>query len=515
MIQCVNFQKFEHWKLNIGNCDMTDRQKYRLLEILPGTLTWTTILGAVALSLIKPLWAIYFIIVFDLYWLFRVSYFVLWLTISWFYYRKESRIDWYARVQELPGWKNIWHLIFLPTHQDEIEVLESTFEALSKSKYPHDRMMVVLAGEERDEERFRRIERDIRSRYAGQFAHFFITLHPDNLPAEIKGKGSNLNWSGKKIKQEIDRLQIPYDKIIVSAFDIDTVVHPQYFARLAHAFLTSPKPLRTSYQPLAIYNNNVWETPSFSRIVANSTTFWLMTELARPERLLTFSSHSMSWQALVDVGFWQKDVVNEDARISMQCIVRYHGDYRIAPLYVPVSMDTCYGGGFWRTVKNQYRQMQRWAWSVEHIPYLATNFTRDPLMPHGIKLRYLWLLIEGTYTWATASVLIFILGWFPLFVASYRDASSLLVQNAPFVLENLMRSAMIGIIMSALVNASLAPPHPRRKLIKFAIMIGQWALLPMTLILFGSLPAIDSQTRLMMGKYLGFWTTEKVRKSKI
>jgi hypothetical protein len=101
----------------------------------------------------------------------------------------------------------------------------------------------------------------------------------------------------------------------------------------------------------------------------------------------------------------------------------------------------------------------------------------------------------------------------PLAVAAYQGSGSVLALNAPFVFAWLMRLAMVGILASALVNASLLPPAPGKyRILKILMVIGQWILLPITLIVFGSLPAIDAQTRLMLGKYLGFWSTEKVRK---
>jgi hypothetical protein len=40
----------------------------------------------------------------------------------------------------------------------------------------------------------------------------------------------------------------------------------------------------------------------------------------------------------------------------------------------------------------------------------------------------------------------------------------------------------------------------------------QWILTPINLIFFGSVPALDAQTRLLFKKYMGFWVTPKHRK---
>ncbi|MFH0988006.1 MAG: glycosyltransferase family 2 protein [Parcubacteria group bacterium] len=491
-------------------------KRYRFFEIIPGALLWTTLILSVVLSLIKPLWVIYFIIAFDLFWVFRVLHFIFFVNLSYFKYKKAISVDWFAKVQELPNWQRIYHVIYLPTAGEPVEVLRTTLAGLRNGTYPADRMIVVLGGEGRLESDFLPKAEQIKNEFSDKFFKLLITVHPDGLVGEVRGKGANANWMGHESLKLIDDLKIPYDDLIVSYFDCDTTVHPQYFSHLAYRYLTHPNPTRVSYQPAVNYNNNIWDAPAAMRVTAFGTIFWLLTELMRPERMYTFSSHSMSFRALVDVGFWDKTIVTDDSRIFLQCFFRYDGGYGVEPMYVPVSMDTVKDDNYWKSFRNLYKQQRRWAWGVEHFPYMMDNFRGNKKIAWLKKFKYAWNLTEGMYSWASAPLLIFILGRLPLFVAGHTVAlsTSVLVQNAPYVLEWLMNAAMAGIFVSAIISVLLLPAMPKnRSRWNYAVMVLQWILLPVTLILFGSLPAIDAQTRLMLGKkyHLGFFVTPKVR----
>jgi hypothetical protein len=496
--------------------EQKDYYKYRLLEILPGFLTWATFIIAITVSITNPLWGIYIIIAFDVYWILRIGYLSIFLLISWFKYRKTIKTNWWHFLQKThTNWKNYTHLIFLPTAGEPFEVVDKTFDNLAKSKYDHKKMIVVLGGEEGFKGQFNPIAQKIKEKYQAKFYKIIITVHPSDLPGELRGKGSNLYHMGHEAKKYIDEHKFDYKKIIVSTFDVDTITHPDYFSYLTHKFLSHKNPYRTSFQPMAFYHNNVWGSDPFTKIVANSTTFWLLTDLARPDRLFTFSSHSMSWQALVDVGFWQNNIVTEDSRIFLQCFIKYDGQYQTEPMHVPVSMNSPHVGPFWTSMVNQYKQMRRWAWGVEHFPYMVWRFSKNKKIALKKKMIYIWNQTEGVYSWATAPIIILVMGQLPLFMAEIHGTTTVLTQNAPLVLKALMTSGMFGLLIIAVMSIVILPPMPNKKRynnfkpLHYLLMFLQWIVFPITMIIFGSIPAVDAQTRLMLGKYMGFNVTKK------
>jgi cellulose synthase/poly-beta-1,6-N-acetylglucosamine synthase-like glycosyltransferase len=488
--------------------------RLRFWEMVPGFLTWGTFFLAIFSSLFLPWAAVIFIIIFDLYWALRVLYFLVYVSIAYGKYRHAMRVDWLKQLHLLPRWKEIQHIVLLPTYGESLDILHEALHAVANSAYPNDKMIVVVGGEEGDEQNFRTYQKVLEKDFSGTFQKLLFTVHPKGLPGEIPGKGSNLKWMAGQVRTYIDEKRYLYSDLIVHAFDVDTRAHEQYFARVAYLFLTEPKPLRTSYQPLTLFSNNIWTATAPVRISSFGTTFWLLGELVRPERMWTFSSHSMPWQMLVDVGYHEPDLVSEDSRIFMQGFLHYDGDYRVTPVYLPVHMDAVESETFMGSLKALYKQQRRWAWGVEHLPYMIAEFRKHPKIPKRLKARFLFNHLEGMYTWTTAPILIFVLGYLPFFVAG--DTTSALIANAPFSLERMMQVATVGVFASGLMSFFFLPPRPQTvKKWNWGIMILQWALLPVTFVLFGAFPAIDAQTRFLLGKYLGFNVTKKLKRDDV
>ena len=356
--------------------------------------------------------------------------------------------------------------------------------------------------------------RKIEEEFGALFSSFLTTVHPDGLPDEIPGKGSNEAYAGEIAFRKIKEDGTDPRRIIVSVFDIDTQIPSGYFGRVAHSYLTTPDPLRKIYQPIPFFTNNVYETPALGRVIAWSCTFWQMMQQSRPERLTTFSSQAAPLQLLIDVGFWHRDVVSEDSRIFWQAYLHYDSEFGVVPLNYPVYMDANVVPSFWKTLVNLYKQQRRWGWGVENVPYMLMGFVKNKRIAFRKKAYWTFSALEGFHSWATNSILIFALGWLPLMLGGSAFNETLLSYNLPRITRTVITLSMVTIVSSAIIAIILLPPRPQgfRKR-QYAWFILQWALLPISLIIFGAFPGLEAQTRLALGGRfrLGFWVTPKTR----
>ncbi len=500
--------------------DARSRFLWRFFEMLAGLLSFGTLILLIVFSFFLPSAVAVFVIVFDVLWLMRALSLSLHLIVSYRKVRKFLKIDWLEKLEnikefkpelELTSWRDVWHLVILPMYKEPQEVIEETLGALAKSNYPHERLLVVVATEARGGEDTEMTAKNVTDKFKNDFAEILVTVHPPNIPGEIAGKGSNEAWAAREAtKLLIQPRGIDPKRVMVSSFDIDTRVYPQYFSCLTYTFLNSDKPLRTSYQPIPLYNNNIWEAPMFSRLVATGNTIWQLIQQVRPEQMETFSSHSMNLDSLIKIGFWNTKVVSEDSLIFYQAFLAFDGDYKVKPLFYPVSLDANIGENLISTIKNVYRQQRRWAYGAEKIPYLFYGFLKIKKISLRKKLFHIWVILDGFWSWACSALVIFAFGWLPTTVGGEEFKSTVLAANLPYITSFLLSIAMVGIGVNALVSFLLLPPRPKN--ISYFALLGfvlQWTFLPIIIIIFGSLPALDAQLRLLLGRYMGFWVTPK------
>jgi len=504
----------DYWYLHVARAtDLTGSKRilYRAFEILPGFLSITTLALFVLLSFSQPVFAAYLTIVFAAYWLFKTAYLSMHLRHNFKRLRHNMSIDWMALLHDKPH-DHLVHVVMVPFYDEGYEILSESVRSYLTGTWDPKKIILVLASEERSPNG-KEVGERIRREFGEKFLECIVTVHPAGLPGDIPGKGSNLSFAAEQLRTHVlDVRGIRYEDAIVSAFDSDTVVYPQYFACLTWHVVTCENLARSSFQPVPLFNNNIWQAPMLSRVMAYSSSFWQMIQQERPEKLATFSSHAVPFKTLYDADYWQRNVVSEDSRIFWNLFARFDGDYRVIPIAYPVSMDANAAGSLWQTIKNIYKQHRRWTYGAENIAYILFACVNNPRIPFRKKLRASVVQIEGFWSLVTHPLVLFAVGWLPLFIGGAAFHSTVFSYNLPLIARGFLTTSMLGLIVSAAITLHLIPEKPEYvPRFRRTTMVIQWLLVPLTMVVFSSIPGLESQIRLMFGRYLGFWVTPKSR----
>lgn len=532
-----------------------EKRLERFLEVFPGALSWAIIIGICALSVVKPLATAVFMIAFLLYWLLRIIYMNIFLVLSYIRLEIEKHTDWMARVSAVdelksrqpefcdlgkisglrnkmsarmhcrqlmnikasdklpPLSKDIYHLVILPVIRESAGVVEPGIEAIKKGTYPPKRFLVIIAVEEAAPDEVKQDMNKLQGKYKNDFLDILVTVHSAGLPGEAGVKGANATFAARQAEGYFSARQIAPENVLVSCFDADTVASPDYFSCLAYYYMVNPDRLRSSYQPIPVYHNNIWDVPGFARVIDIGTSFFQLVEATNSRKLITFSSHSMSFKALKDIGYWPVDMISDDSAIFWKAFIHYEGGYHVVPIYTTVSMDIAAGPDIKKTFAAIYRQKRRWAWGIENFPIVVRAFLRSGQITLRQKLSFGYKLLDSFTSWATWSFLLLFGSWLPAFFASREFASSTVYYTAPRIRGTIFGLVSIGLIVCMIISLLLLPG----KKIKYNILVRirhvfEWLLIPVILIFLSAIPALDAQTRLMLGKYMEFRATDKYRK---
>jgi hypothetical protein len=540
----------------------------RLLEIVPGLLTWTLILSPLILSSRVPEVVAWAVLTFDFYWFYKALMLTGSVVVSFSRIRSVEAVDWRTRafalgdlnarrdalerlipevrtrVSELeragqrlaakggkrelaslraerrsierllarrsgsiPDPTRLWHVALVPTYTEPYDKLHETVRALAEADYPASRKMVAIITRETDTQGRENITR-LREEFGDRFLHFFHILDPLE-PGIVVGKSSAMAYGGRWLYRELLRLGFDPSEVVVTDLDSDYRVHPQYFGYLTWTFLTDPDRFRRLYQPVPMFHNNLWETPLPVRLVAVGATHVQMWRSLTPERLISFSSYSVSLQTVHEVDYWATDAIPEDSRFYWKSFFRYSGEFQAIPLFIPIYGDAVRAKSYPRSLVQQYTQIRRWAWGVTDIPYYIRNAFEHSEIPRWKRIRRLIDLWLDHINWAIAPFVIIFGSNIPLLL-NPAFAQTTLGQNLPVYAAWLLTGALCCLLLLIYVEDRIAPPKPASwGPVQHAISWLQWLALPLVGLVFSNLPALDAQTRLMTGRYLEYRVTEK------
>jgi cellulose synthase/poly-beta-1,6-N-acetylglucosamine synthase-like glycosyltransferase len=511
-------------------------KRYRFFEILPGALSWSILIFPFVLSQISPHATVFFIIAYILLWFVKSVALNVRALQGYRRLGQHKKLPWNRLLEEIetgkvsqpdshiPSWhyetvrrlqetpplvgpSNQFHAIIIATYNEAREVLEPTIKSVLASEYDMKKVILVIAYEGRDGAQSEQASLELVKEYGEQFKHAMAIKHP-LVDKEVRGKGGNITHAARQLEKYLEAKNIEPKRVIVTTLDADNRPHAQYLSALSYLYAASPDPIRVSYQPIPMFTNNIWDAPAPMRVIATGNTFWNVVLSLRPHMIRNFSSHAQSMQALIDTDYWSVRTIVEDGHQFWRTYFRYDGQHEVYPIYLPIYQDAVLSSTLIKTLKAQFIQLRRWAWGASDIAYvLETGYFRNNKVPKlDLTMKFLRLL-EGHVSWATAPLILAFSAFIPLLFNPQDYAANQL----PLIASRIQTVALGGIFITLFLSLKLLPPKPARyKSHRTVFMVFQWVLLPVTTILYNSLSALYSQTRLMFGKYLGkFDVTEK------
>jgi len=481
----------------------------RLLEIMPGFISWNIILFLFWGGYFFPVVTAYTILMFDVFWVYKGGSLALAAILSYFKIQASEKLDWMKEVMEFGDWKKVRHVILIMVANEPLETYKKTLEALAQQTFPLKQIAVVMATEGRYPAGKSECE-SLGKTLGNKFGAYIVSEHPANIVGEIKGKSSNEAWAAKEAKRTlVDEKGWDIRYMTITSNDADAILHKQYFAYLTFKFLDDPDRYLKFWQPAIVFYNNIWRIPAPNRVINTFSNIWQVGVLMRKDRLINFSNYSASLKMIDDIGYWDTDVIPEDYRIFFKAFFKLDGKVEVEPIFLPSSADAAESTTTWKTFINDYEQKKRWAWGVSDIPLFIEWYLKQPNVSFLNKSIRIFRLLEDHILWPVY--------WF--FITMGVTISTLVNPNfsrtsigymLPRLSSMVLSVTTVFLLIMLIFEFRQRPKPVEKKLWRILIAPLEFILMPVVGFFFGALPGLDAHTRLMLGRYMEYRITEKV-----
>lgn len=519
----------------------------RILELGVGLAPFAFLALIILLSYFSIRASAILLLLYTIAWIIRLIGYSYRLIASHYYLRLSMLVDWQAKLNDIKSspqieavegflairaqkWyakllsegvstkqrfdpELIYQAVIIAIYSEKPEVIAMTLEGVAASLYDHDKILLILAYEQRGGEEVEAMVTKFAKKYKDNFKLVRAVKHPDNINGEAKAKAGNISFAAKNLSSYCLSEGVNPEQVLVTTLDADAWPHPQYLSSLAWTYCLTLRRTQRSYQPIPVFVNNIWDAPAIVRVIASDSSFWFMIGAMQPKRLRLFSVYAQSLKTLEDVDYWNVETVVEDGHQYWRCYFRYLGDHHAVPIWLPIYQDAVLSDGYIKNLADQFRQLRRWAWGTSDTPWLLRQAWKDKKISWGSKFVNIGRQLDDYLAWSTAPIVLSIGGWLPRLL-SPRGHVSTLALRLPLIISGLQLLAVVGLIVPVTVSLLHLPPRPKRYgRSKNIFMVLQWVLEPIALIFFISLASLDAHARLVLNKPLEkFHVTIKTRR---
>ena len=146
--------------------------------------------------------------------------------------------------------------------------------------------------------------------------------------------------------------------------------------------------------------------------------------------------------------------------------------------------------------------------------YPNKNVFTDIVKPQRLSYSHGWdtKTDTGEMFLATWTFILTGIGWLPGLVAGQGAPASVFYYTAPRITTTIFNLASVALAATMLLSVLMLPRPPgNHPFVRRLGHLSEWMLVPVIALGWSAVPALDAQTRLLLGRPMEFWVTEKTR----